>query len=125
MGEGRRDRAAMLCQLANLPAHPESVPINLLVQVEGTCPPMPLTLIPSGDCRGQQPGAPALNYGDSLLNTPNKEAGGCHCTPPTARHYTLASTLGDACSLRPAILGRPDALWSIDVEIYRTGNAVQ
>jgi biotin synthase len=36
MGEGRRDRAAMLCQLANLPAHPESVPINLLVQVEGT-----------------------------------------------------------------------------------------
>jgi biotin synthase len=36
MGEGRRDRASMLCQLANLPAHPESVPINLLVQVEGT-----------------------------------------------------------------------------------------
>jgi len=36
MGEGRRDRAAMLCQLANLPQHPESVPINLLVQVEGT-----------------------------------------------------------------------------------------
>jgi biotin synthase len=36
LGESRRDRAAMLCQLANLPAHPESVPINLLVQVEGT-----------------------------------------------------------------------------------------
>jgi biotin synthase len=36
MGEGRRDRASMLCQLANLPAHPESVPINLLVQIEGT-----------------------------------------------------------------------------------------
>ncbi len=36
MGESRRDRAAMLCQLANLPQHPESVPINLLVQVEGT-----------------------------------------------------------------------------------------
>ena len=36
MGEGRQDRASMLCQLANLPAHPESVPINLLVQVEGT-----------------------------------------------------------------------------------------
>lgn len=36
MGESRRDRASMLCQLANLPAHPESVPINLLVQVEGT-----------------------------------------------------------------------------------------
>jgi biotin synthase len=36
LGEARRDRASMLCQLANLPAHPESVPINLLVQVEGT-----------------------------------------------------------------------------------------
>lgn len=36
MGESRRDRASMLCQLTNLPAHPESVPINLLVQVEGT-----------------------------------------------------------------------------------------
>ncbi len=36
MGEGRRDRASMLCQLSNLPAHPESVPVNLLVQVEGT-----------------------------------------------------------------------------------------
>ncbi len=36
MGESRRDRASMLCQLANLPQHPESVPINLLVQVEGT-----------------------------------------------------------------------------------------
>jgi biotin synthase len=36
MGESRRDRASLLLQLANLPAHPESVPINLLVQVEGT-----------------------------------------------------------------------------------------
>ncbi len=36
MGESRRDRAGMLQELANLPAHPESVPINLLVQVEGT-----------------------------------------------------------------------------------------
>jgi biotin synthase len=36
MGESERDRAALLCQLANLPVHPESVPINLLVQVEGT-----------------------------------------------------------------------------------------
>jgi biotin synthase len=36
MGESRRDRASMLCQLANLSEHPESVPINLLVQVEGT-----------------------------------------------------------------------------------------
>jgi len=36
LGEGRRDRAALLRQLANLPRHPESVPINLLVRVEGT-----------------------------------------------------------------------------------------
>ncbi len=36
MGETRQDRAALLQQLANLPTHPESVPINLLVQVEGT-----------------------------------------------------------------------------------------
>jgi biotin synthase len=36
MGESRRDRASMLRQLATLPSHPESVPINLLVQVEGT-----------------------------------------------------------------------------------------
>lgn len=36
MGEGREDRAGLLMQLANLPRHPESVPINLLVQVEGT-----------------------------------------------------------------------------------------
>jgi len=36
MGEGERDRAGLLVELANLPQHPESVPINLLVQVEGT-----------------------------------------------------------------------------------------
>jgi len=36
MGESRRDRARLLQQLSNLPRHPESVPINQLVQVEGT-----------------------------------------------------------------------------------------
>jgi len=36
MGESRRDRASMLRELANLPQHPESVPINNLVRVEGT-----------------------------------------------------------------------------------------
>ncbi|MBV5325660.1 MAG: biotin synthase, partial [Rhodospirillaceae bacterium] len=36
LGEGRRDRAAMLVTLANMAEHPESVPINMLVQVEGT-----------------------------------------------------------------------------------------
>ncbi|RZT91434.1 biotin synthase BioB [Rivibacter subsaxonicus] len=37
MGESRRERAGLVAQLANLePAYPESVPINELVQVEGT-----------------------------------------------------------------------------------------
>ena len=36
MGEGARDRAGMLVTLANLTEHPESVPINMLVQVHGT-----------------------------------------------------------------------------------------
>lgn len=36
MGESDADRAKLLLQLANLPQHPESVPINMLVQVEGT-----------------------------------------------------------------------------------------
>jgi biotin synthase len=36
MGESADDRANLLIGLANLPKHPESVPINMLVQVEGT-----------------------------------------------------------------------------------------
>jgi biotin synthase len=36
MGESRCDRASMLRELANLPKHPESVPINMLVKIEGT-----------------------------------------------------------------------------------------
>ena len=36
MGETREQRAGLLQALANLPAHPDSVPINKLVQVEGT-----------------------------------------------------------------------------------------
>ncbi len=36
MGESRKDRASMLRELSNLPKHPDSVPINMLVQVEGT-----------------------------------------------------------------------------------------
>ena len=36
MGESRAERAALLQSLANLPEHPGSVPINRLVQVEGT-----------------------------------------------------------------------------------------
>ncbi|MBE9564912.1 MAG: biotin synthase BioB [Proteobacteria bacterium] len=36
MGEKQTDRVSFLQQLANLPKHPDSVPINMLVQVEGT-----------------------------------------------------------------------------------------
>lgn len=36
MGETRRDRASLLHQLATLPSHPDSLPINGLVPVSGT-----------------------------------------------------------------------------------------
>ena len=36
MGEARDDRVGMLKTLSNMPKHPESVPINMLVKVEGT-----------------------------------------------------------------------------------------
>jgi biotin synthase len=104
MGESRRDRASMLRQLANLPAHPESVPINLLVRVEGTpledsetLDPFELVrviaaariLMPSSYVRlsaGRSEmsdelqalcylaGANSIFYGDRLLTTPNTEA---------------------------------------------------
>ena len=36
MGEAANDRLGLLVQLANQEIHPESVPINMLVRVEGT-----------------------------------------------------------------------------------------
>jgi biotin synthase len=36
MGETRRDRAGLLHQLASLPAHPESLPVNALMPIAGT-----------------------------------------------------------------------------------------
>ncbi|KKN00355.1 hypothetical protein LCGC14_1138590 [marine sediment metagenome] len=36
MGEDEDDRMGLLVQLANLPHHPESVPVNMLVKVKGT-----------------------------------------------------------------------------------------
>jgi biotin synthase len=45
MGETREDRVGMIETLANLPVHPESVPINMLVRVAGT----PLGETPSLD----------------------------------------------------------------------------
>jgi len=36
LGEGESDRSKLLMELANMPEHPGSVPINLLVRVKGT-----------------------------------------------------------------------------------------
>ena len=36
MGEKRSDRAGLMRELSNMTPHPESVPVNMLVQVEGT-----------------------------------------------------------------------------------------
>nr|VFJ89951.1 MAG: biotin synthase [Candidatus Kentron sp. H]VFJ90938.1 MAG: biotin synthase [Candidatus Kentron sp. H]VFJ97962.1 MAG: biotin synthase [Candidatus Kentron sp. H] len=45
MGEDQSDRIGLMLQLANLPQHPDSVPINLLVQIEET----PLEKVESTD----------------------------------------------------------------------------
>jgi biotin synthase len=104
MGEARQDRIGLLQQLANQPQHPESVPINLLVKVEGT--PManveeldPIEfvrsiavariLMPASHVRlsaGREAmsdemqalcflaGANSIFYGEKLLTTPNPAA---------------------------------------------------
>jgi biotin synthase len=101
MGETDQDRVALLHTLATLPQHPESVPINQLVQVEGTplhgLPPLdPLDfvraiatarlLMPKSYVRlsaGRTDmsdavqalcflaGANSIFYGEKLLTTPN------------------------------------------------------
>ena len=104
MGETRRTRAALIAQLANLEPYPESVPVNNLVQVEGT--PLygtaaldPLEFVRTVACArismpkamvrlsaGRQDmsegiqalcffaGANSIFYGDKLLTTGNPEA---------------------------------------------------
>jgi len=104
MGESRRVRAGLIVQLANLDPQPESVPINNLVQVEGT--PlhgtekldlfefvrtiavaritMPKSMVRLSAGRQQMPesiqalcflaGANSIFYGDKLLTTGNPEA---------------------------------------------------
>ena len=103
MGETRRSRAALIAQLASLDPHPESVPINNLVQVEGTPlygaePLDPLEFVRTIACaritmpkamvrlsagRSQMPealqalcflaGANSIFYGEKLLTTGNPE----------------------------------------------------
>jgi biotin synthase len=105
MGEGRHDRIGMIATLASLPAHPESVPINLLVRVEGTPLASGTTLDPLEFVRtiavariampasvvrlsaGREDmseetqalcflaGANSIFYGPKLLTTPNPERG--------------------------------------------------
>lgn len=104
MGEDVGDRIGLLLQLANMPHHPESVPINMLVRVAGT----PLAdqadldpfdfvrtiavariLMPASHVRlsaGREEmneqmqalafhaGANSIFYGEKLLTTPNPEA---------------------------------------------------
>ena len=103
MGEGREDRVGMILTLATLPAHPESVPINMLVRVEGTpladCEPleplefvrtiavarvtMPASMVRLSAGREDMSdetqalcflaGANSIFYGPKLLTTPNPE----------------------------------------------------
>lgn len=104
MGEELKDRIGLLLTLANMPEHPESVPLNMLVKVEGT----PLAnvddlepfdfirtiavariLMPKSHVRlsaGRQQmneqmqsmcfmaGANSIFYGEKLLTTDNPEA---------------------------------------------------
>ncbi|WKD51577.1 biotin synthase BioB [Microbulbifer spongiae] len=104
MGEGDRDRAGLLMQLANLPEHPESVPINMLVRVAGTplekqkdldpfefirCIAVARIMMPRSHVRlsaGREQmsdemqsmaflaGANSIFYGEKLLTTANPEA---------------------------------------------------
>jgi biotin synthase len=103
MGESIDDRCRMLVELASLDPHPESVPINALVRVEGTplasLPPidpldlvrmiacarilMPKTMVRLSAGRTEIPreaqlmclyaGANSIFYGEKLLTTPNPE----------------------------------------------------
>lgn len=101
MGESQDDRIALLCELAALDPHPESVPINMLVRVAGTPlasqPPldalemvraiatarisMPASMVRLAAGRSQMSpeaaalcmlaGANSIFIGDKLLTTPN------------------------------------------------------
>jgi biotin synthase len=120
MGESRRDRAAMIAQLASLEPHPESVPINALNAVKGTplenrealdtlefvrtiaatriAVPKAYVRLSAGRERMPESvqalcfmaGANSVFYGEKLLTTGN---------PETARDRALFSRLG----LRPTV----------------------
>jgi len=115
MGESARDRAGLLVELANLPQHPESVPINNLVKVAGTplegqeeldpfdflrtiavarimMPRSHVRLSAGRESMNEQTqalaffaGANSIFYGEKLLTTPN---------PATNRDMDLFARLG-------------------------------
>jgi biotin synthase len=115
MGESRAQRAGLLHTLATLPAHPDSVPINRLVRVEGTpladATPldpfefvrtiavarilMPASMVRLSAGRAEMSdelqalcffaGANSIFYGEKLLTTGN---------PDTARDQALFARLG-------------------------------
>ena len=119
MGETRRQRAGLVVQLANLDPYPESVPINNLVQVEGTplagtaaLDPfefvrtiavaritMPRAMVRLSAGREEMPeslqalcflaGANSMFYGDRLLTTGN---------PQADKDRALLDRLGMRCS---------------------------
>jgi len=126
MGETRRQRAGLIVQLANLDPYPESVPINNLVQVEGTplagtkeldpfefirtiavariCMPRAMVRLSAG--REEMPetmqalcfmaGANSMFYGDKLLTTSN---------PQAAKDRALLERLGMRCSTEAELAG--------------------
>jgi biotin synthase len=115
MGESRRMRAALIAQLASMDPHPESVPINHLVRVDGTplataepldpfefvrtiaCAriTMPKAMVRLSAGRQDMPdavqalcflaGANSIFYGDKLLTTGN---------PAAERDHALLASLG-------------------------------
>ena len=126
LGESQRDRAQLLVTLANLPQHPESVPINQLVRVPGTplaaaadTDPLEFVrtiavariMIPKAHVRlsagrGSMSdelqalaflaGANSIFYGEKLLTTGN---------PDVARDRALLARLGMQPEMAPAALG--------------------
>ena len=128
MGETRAHRAGLIAQLANLAPYPESVPINRLVQVEGTplagtepLDPfefvrtiavaritMPGTIVRLSAGREQMDealqalcflaGANSIFYGDKLLTTGN---------PQAQRDHRLFERLGLRAQGDPARAAEP------------------
>jgi biotin synthase len=124
MGETTRDRASMLATLANLPQHPESVPINQLVRVPGTplagqkevdpfdfvrCIAVARIVMPGASVRlsaGREvmsdelqalcflAGANSIFYGEKLLTTGN---------PDVARDRALMTRLGMSPLIPPGL----------------------